>query len=78
MLSYPSGRLTWWPERAVVGVAMAGSLLVLGLFWTVFFDPVARGCLECPDNPLLLRNEPALYDDLNRRLCSSASCGHFS
>ena len=66
MLAYPSGRLTWWPERVAVGVAMAGSLLVLGLLPTLFFDPVARGCLQCPDNPLLLLDEPALYDHLNR------------
>ena len=66
MLAYPSGRLTSWAERVVVSVAMAGSLLVLGLLPTLFFDPVARGCLQCPENPLLLLDEPALYDDLNR------------
>jgi signal transduction histidine kinase len=66
MLAYPSGRLTSWAERVVVSVAMAGSLLVLGLLPTLFFDPVARGCLQCPENPLLLLDEPALYDDLNQ------------
>lgn len=66
MLAYPSGRLTSGVERVVVTVAMAGSLLVSGLLPTLFFNPVARGCLQCPDNPLLLRDEPALYDDLNR------------
>jgi signal transduction histidine kinase len=66
MLAYPSGRLTSWAERVAVGVALAGAVLVLGLLPALFFDPAARGCVQCPDNLVLASDEPGPFDDLNR------------
>jgi signal transduction histidine kinase len=66
MLAYPSGRLTSWAERVAVSVALAGAVLVLGLLPALFFDPAARGCVQCPDNLVLVSDEPALFADLNR------------
>jgi signal transduction histidine kinase len=66
MLAYPSGRLGSWGNRAAIGVALAGGVLVLGLLPTLFFDPAAAGCAQCPENLLLVRDEPELFDDLNR------------
>jgi signal transduction histidine kinase len=65
-LAYPSGRLTSWVERVAVGVALAGAVLVLGLLPALYFDPAARGCVECPDNLVLVSAESGLFDDLNR------------
>jgi len=66
MLAYPSGRLASWGERVAVSVALAGAVLVLGLLPALFFDPAARGCAQCPDNLVLVSDEPGLFDDLNR------------
>jgi signal transduction histidine kinase len=66
MLAYPSGRLASWGERVAVSLALAGAVLVLGLLPALFFDPAAQGCAQCPDNLLLISNEPGLFDDLNR------------
>jgi signal transduction histidine kinase len=66
MLAYPGGRLASWGERVAVGLALTGSLLVLGLLPAVFFDPAVRGCAQCPDNLLLVADEPGIFDDLNR------------
>jgi signal transduction histidine kinase len=66
VLAYPSGRLGSWGYRVAIGVALAGGVLVLGLLPTLFFDPTAAGCAQCPENLLLVRDKPGLYDDLNR------------
>jgi signal transduction histidine kinase len=66
MLAYPSGRLGTWGDRVAIGVALAGGVLVLGLLPTLFFDPAAAACAECPENLLLVRDDPGLFDDLNR------------
>jgi signal transduction histidine kinase len=66
MLAYPSGRLASWGERVVIGVALAGAVLVLGLLPTLSFDPAAAGCAQCPENALVVSDEPGLFDDLNR------------
>ncbi|MGH9291051.1 MAG: sensor histidine kinase [Acidimicrobiales bacterium] len=65
-LAYPSGRLTSWAERVAVSVALAGAVLVIGMLPALFFDPAARGCVRCPDNLVLVSDEPGLFDDLNR------------
>jgi signal transduction histidine kinase len=66
MLAYPSGRLASWGERLAIGVALAGAVLVLGLLPALFFDPAAAGCAQCPENGLVVSDEPGLFDDLNR------------
>ena len=55
-----------WPERALLAVAYAGSLLLLGAGTAVFFDPVEQGCLDCPANRLLLSSHPEAVHDLGR------------
>jgi signal transduction histidine kinase len=66
MLAYPSGRLGSWGERVAIGVGLAGNVLVLGLLPALFFDPAAAGCAQCPENLLLVRDDPGRFDDLNR------------
>jgi signal transduction histidine kinase len=66
VLAYPSGRLSAWEERVAVALAFAGAVLVLGLLPALFFDPATSGCVQCPDNLLLVADEPGLVDDLNR------------
>jgi signal transduction histidine kinase len=66
MLAYPDGRLTSWVERAGVAVAYGGAVLALGLLPALVYDPSAEGCSQCPRNLLLIRNDPSLYEDLNR------------
>lgn len=65
-LGYPGGRLRSGLEQLGVTIAYVGSLLVLGLFPTLVFDPTAAGCGQCPTNLLLVRDSPGLFDDLNR------------
>ena len=66
MLAYPGGRLSSWEERIAVGLAFVGAVLVLGLLPALVYDPATLGCVQCPDNLLLVADEPGLYDDLNR------------
>ncbi len=66
MLAYPSGRLASWGERLAIGVTLAGAVLVLGLLPALFLDPAAAGCAQCPENGLVVSDEPGLFDDLNR------------
>ena len=64
MLAYPGGRLVSWGERVSVAIALAGAVLVLGLL-PALFDSATFGCLQCPDNLLLVSDDPGLVDDLN-------------
>ncbi len=66
MLAYPGGRLASWEERVAVALALAGSVLVLGLLPALVFDPANSGCVQCPDNLLLVADEPGFFSDLNR------------
>jgi signal transduction histidine kinase len=66
MLAYPGGRLGLREERAAVAIALAGAVLVLGLLPALFYDPATFGCVQCPDNLLLVSDDPGLVDDLNR------------
>jgi signal transduction histidine kinase len=66
MLAYPSGRLASWGERVVIGVALVGTVLMQGLLPALFVDWAAGGCAECPENLVVVSDEPGLFDDLNR------------
>jgi signal transduction histidine kinase len=66
MLAYPGGRLASWEERVAVALAVAGAVLVLGLLPALFYDPATFGCVQCPDNLLLVADEPGRVGDLNR------------
>ena len=65
-LAYPGGRLTSWEKRGAVALSLAGAVLVLGLLPALFYDPTTFGCVQCPDNLLLVTGEPGLVDDLGR------------
>jgi signal transduction histidine kinase len=66
MLAYPGGRLASWEERVAVVLALAGAVLVLGLLPALVYEPATLGCVLCPDNLLLVSNDPGLFADLNR------------
>ena len=66
MLAYPGGRLGFWEERVAVAFALAGAGLVLGLLPALFYDPATLGCVQCPDNLLLVADEPGLVEDVNQ------------
>jgi signal transduction histidine kinase len=66
MLAYPSGRLASWGERASVALALTGAVLVLGVLPAFFFDPASQGCAQCPNNLLLVTDEPEVAGDLSR------------
>jgi signal transduction histidine kinase len=54
------------PAIALLAVAYADSLLVLGAGSALFFDPVEQGCLDCPANRLLVAAHPQAVHDLGR------------
>jgi signal transduction histidine kinase len=56
-LAYPSGRLERRIERwfIVIGYGISALILLPGL---VFIDPVAFGCVECPENAFLIHSDP--------------------
>jgi signal transduction histidine kinase len=64
-LAYPRGRLGSTLDRLLVASAYAGSILLLGLFPTALFDPVAQGCHQCPSNLILVRGDQRLVDGLD-------------
>jgi len=66
MLAYPGGRLSFWEERLGVGLALAGAVLVLGLLPALLFDAAAAACAQCPENALVIRDDPRLFGELNR------------
>ncbi len=65
-LTYPTGRLSWWVDRAGVVLAYVGALVVLGLLPAASFDPAAAGCAQCPENLLLVDGSSAGFEDFNR------------
>jgi signal transduction histidine kinase len=54
------------PAIALLAVAYADSVLVLGAGSAIFYDPVAQGCLDCPTNRLLVTAHPQAVHDLGR------------
>ena len=66
MLAYPGGRLASWEERIAVSLALVGAVFVLGLLPVLFCLSASFGCVQCPDNLLLVSDDPGLADDLNR------------
>jgi len=54
------------PAVALVAVAYADSLLVLGAGSALFLDPRPLGCFDCPANRLLVSAEPELVAELGR------------
>jgi signal transduction histidine kinase len=60
------GRSLSRPAIALLVVAYADSLLVLGAGSALFYDPVAQGCLDCPTNRLLMTAHPQVVHDLGR------------
>jgi signal transduction histidine kinase len=78
MLAYPSGRLAAWADRLAVAAALTVGLVALGLLPALFFDPPAQGCAQCPENLLVVSDDPGLADDLSRvglRLGLASSLG---
>jgi signal transduction histidine kinase len=66
VLAFPGGALSSRVERAVVVAAYGGTLLVLGLLPTFFFDPAAEGCGDCARNLLLVAARNSTADQLTR------------
>ena len=66
VLAYPFGRLGSRLERLTIVVAYVDTVLVLGLVSALFFAPAAHQCHLCPPNLLLVRDNPELYDGLQR------------
>ena len=65
-LAYPGGRLARRAERAVLAIAYAGTILVLGLLPALFFDPAAQGCSQCPAISSRSRTRPTSSSRLDR------------
>jgi signal transduction histidine kinase len=58
----PIGR----PAVALLIIAYATSLGMLGLTSTAVFDPLAQGCLDCPANHLLIRSDANSWHELGQ------------
>ena len=65
-LSYPGGRLGADLERAIVAMAYAAALVVLGLASALVFAPAEEGCAQCPTNLVSVTGDPDLVASLNR------------
>jgi signal transduction histidine kinase len=66
MLTYPDGRVGWWPGRLGLALGYTSSILVLGLLAAAVFDPVAQGCTQCPRNLLLADASSSAYASVSR------------
>ena len=64
-LAFPGRRLSR-AEGAVLGLAYASAIGVLGLASALVFDPITLGCASCPANPLLAADAPGTYTGLNQ------------
>jgi len=65
LLGYPGGPLRSRAEEAAVALAYAAALL-LGPVTSLFADPQAHACFDCPRNLLLVADRPELARDLTR------------
>jgi signal transduction histidine kinase len=57
----PDERAFGISQRLVAVLAFVAGLGMLGLVATAVFDPRAEGCFDCPDNRLLIANEPGVW-----------------
>jgi signal transduction histidine kinase len=64
VFAHPSGRMTGWPERVVVGALVTGMVILLGFGWAMSSDPQAAGCGDCADNLVLIDGDPGRAADL--------------
>ena len=64
VLGYPSGRLTSWPDRAVVAAGLAAGIVGFGVLPSLYFDPASTGCGSCATNLLALEDDPGRSGDL--------------
>jgi signal transduction histidine kinase len=64
-LTYPGGRLETPVRRTLASSGFVVLVAVLGVAATVFFDPAGQGC-SCPDNLLLVANDPEMSSALSR------------
>lgn len=64
VLAYPAGRLARLAERVAVVATLAAAVIALGLLPTLYFDPAAHGCAQCPENPIVLSGDPGRAADL--------------
>ena len=58
VLAFPTGRMDSRAERYLLAAGALVFVGALGLVPTLFFDPQAQGCSDCPTNLLLLRDDP--------------------
>jgi len=65
VITFPSGRIRAWTERAIVVSSYANGLFLTLAAW-FFIDPHAMGCTVCPRNVLLIRGDPASVDRIGR------------
>jgi signal transduction histidine kinase len=61
LLAFPSGRLEEGVDRVVVGTAYFVTT-VIAVVPSFFFDPVAFGCTDCPDNLLLVDANQSFFE----------------
>jgi signal transduction histidine kinase len=65
-LAYPRGHVRRRYEQAVVALAYAGAIVLVGVVPTVVFDPRAGGCTQCPSNLLLIHGNASLSEHVSR------------
>jgi signal transduction histidine kinase len=61
LFAYPSGRVGSRVNRLLVAVGYASAIGVVGIVATLFYDPAAAGCEQCPNNLALVSNDPAMF-----------------
>ena len=62
----PNERPLGRPAVALLIVAYATSLGMLGLASAALYDPLAQGCLDCPANRLLMTSDPGRWHELGQ------------
>jgi signal transduction histidine kinase len=65
-LAFRPGRVGSTADRAIVAVAYATNLVLLGLVPAIAFDPAATGCERCPDNLVAIASNPQLAASVTR------------
>lgn len=65
-LVFRPGRAGSTADRAIIVVAYATNLVVLGLIPAVAFEPATTGCERCPDNLIAITSDPRLAASITR------------